>query len=125
MHFIHQYIGNSWIAGENDCYSFIKKIWRNHYDIMGLPDYVYGDNPIENRKIMQIIDKKYFLKIQKPEDGDAVIMKQGKYPSHVGLWIGDLQGILHCIEKTGVIFTKPQFLYLHGFKIDSYYRARI
>ncbi len=124
MHFSNDYIGLPWVAGQNDCYNFVKRIWRNHYQIDGLPLEYDGKDAIKSRRSFMNIKEQYFTPITKPIDGCAVVMKQGRYPVHVGIWLEELQGVLHCIEKSGVIFTKPDNLYTLGYEVHQYYKVK-
>jgi cell wall-associated NlpC family hydrolase len=44
--------------------------------------------------------EKNFIKIEKPEFGDIVLMNIGGYPSHVGIYLGEGK-ILQTFQKTG------------------------
>ena len=42
-------------------------------------------------------------------DGDCVLMRQARYPVHVGVWLdADGGGVLHCSGDCGVVFQRPE-----------------
>lgn len=50
-----------------------------------------------------------FCQIKTLKDNAVVVLSQGKYPSHVGIWLDiDGGGILHNQRNVGVIFKKDR-----------------
>lgn len=61
-----------------------------------------------------------WLEVERPAEGDAVLMGQAKRAHHVGLWLGG--GVLHAVDGAGVIYTKAAMLRLGGWNVIGYYR---
>lgn len=63
-------------------------------------------------------------KVAKPLGGDAVLMAHHKRPSHVGLWVDDLNPprILHCLPGAGVVLHTLAHLRIAQWRIIAYYR---
>jgi hypothetical protein len=60
-----------------------------------------------------------------PEHGAGVLMRGGDDP-HVGIWLEcDGGGVLHAMERVGVIWTPRQTLRLIGFSRLKYYRFHV
>jgi hypothetical protein len=56
-------------------------------------------------------------------EGDCVLMRQARYPVHVGVWVDvDGGGVLHCVQGHGVIFQSLSDLQQSGWNIHAYYR---
>ncbi len=64
-----------------------------------------------------------FGRVDKPADGDCVLMKQGRWPSHVGLW-SDLDGgrVIHALPQTGVVAQPLYEIARAGYEVAGYYR---
>lgn len=56
--------------------------------------------------------------------GDGVLLRRGRYASHVGVWIevDGFPGVLHCVEGVGGCFQTLPALGLHGWQIEGVYR---
>lgn len=59
-----------------------------------------------------------------PGDGDAVFMSTFKRPTHVGVWVADLQSVLHCPEGGAVLHDKTH-LAIFGWRLRGFYRPVI
>lgn len=117
-------IGHPWVAGENDCWSFARRIWAQRFgwDVPPVPI-----DPRDPRACRQALArdpaKAGWVVAWPPREGDAVLMARGARPAHVGIWIEpDLGGVLHSVETAGVIFTPPDRLAGLGYRILGYYR---
>jgi hypothetical protein len=63
--------------------------------------------------------------VSQPEEGDAVLMRQSRYPVHIGVWLNiDGGGVLHAVRHAGVVFQTLAALDAHGWRIEGYYRFR-
>lgn len=61
--------------------------------------------------------------VDKPADGDAVLMSHGLHPHHIGIWLDiDGGGVLHAVEKIGVLFSSPAGLKRNGWQVLGYWR---
>lgn len=114
-----EYIGNDWIAGENDCWSFARKIWRKHFNLDIAPVDVDPNNRLSCVRALSAGSKQW-IQVQCPQEGDAVLMSTSKHPSHVGIWYE--KGVLHSMKGTGVIYSSLGTLRVIGLKVCGYYR---
>lgn len=123
-HWAQQYIGREWINREHDCWAFTRLIQLNHYGRdLPLIDIDAGDVASCVRAFTAHPEKQNWVAIDAPIDGDVLLMSQNKQPTHVGVWLEiDGGGVLHCIEKGGVIFTKRRDLSHLGYNLIQFYR---
>jgi len=134
MHWATNYIGIPWVFGGRDilndggvdCYGFFKYIQKTYYGVT--TDEVIIDE-YNHRNVIKTFDTasefKNWRVVDTPRDGDAVLLRTAKYPSHIGVWLDngdDVKGVLHCVEKTGVVYTNIASLELAHWRIASYYR---
>ena len=132
-HWAEQYIGLPWVFGGCtpeegfDCWNFLRYIQAEHYDT--------EVNPIELKEYKAHQLSKTFdghpeynnwVIVNEPKGGDAAFLSCGRFPNHVGVWIdtGAEKGVLHCEEKTGVMFSNRANLARAGWKIIHYYRHK-
>ena len=126
-HWAVGYIGLPWVSGGAsiddgfDCWGFFKYIQLKHYD-RKLPEIELNKSNFSKAARDGGFDR--WSEVNKPKDGDAVLMRVAKYPNHVGTWIknGEDIGILHSVENIGVLFSTVYQLQLTGWKIIKYYR---
>lgn len=126
MHWATQYLGQPWVEHDNDCWAFFRKISAAHYQRN------LSIIEIDTANLRACIDQflnhtehRHWQKTTSPLDGDAVLMSQGKMPSHVGMWLDvDGGGVLHCVKGAGVIFTKTNQLYMLGYQVLGFYRYK-
>lgn len=126
-HWASKYIGEPWIAHENDCWAFCRRIWAEHYNLL-VPII-----DVDATKLINIAhafkdndERKLWSQVLKPTDGDAVLMAHCRHPSHIGIWIDtDLGGILHCMKGPGVVFTSMMSAKLAGWGRLEFYRRGI
>ena len=128
-HWAADYVGKPWKSGCGgpdvfDCWGLVVDVYRRLYGrtlkLIPVPE--------NNLKaLIQTIDKhperRHWKTILLSEEGAVALMRQSRYPIHVGLWVEvDGGGILHCIQGAGVVFQTLQALELIGWKVDAYYR---
>ena len=120
-HWVADYIGQPWVPGENDCWSFFRKIQANHFGRTVPIINVDALNRLSCvREFQSHTEYSMWYGIENPQDGDAVLLAKGKHPSHIGIWIND--GVLHSVENFGVIWqSKPQ-LKLDGWQHLTFFR---
>jgi hypothetical protein len=55
-----------------------------------------------------------------------VVLRQGRRPSHIGMWVETETsgGVLHCIERLGVVFQPIDQLSAHGYRISGMYQFK-
>jgi len=109
MHWVNKYIGKH----SYNCGSLVYNVLKNEFN-KEIPE-VNANNILEISKLTK--------KIKKPEHGAIAIMKNDN--SHIGLYLKyDGGGILHCLEKTGVIFQTHAHLRSNGWKTINYYKLK-
>ena len=123
-HWAANYIGEEWVAGENDCWAFFRKIQQTHFGREVPPINVDTDSL---RACVQTFvghhERGHWHEVRQPVEGDAVLMSQGRLPTHVGMWVEiDGGGVLHSVKGAGVIFTSQAGLASTGYNILGFYR---
>lgn len=133
MHWAIAYIGLPWVFGGGtvrggfDCWGLFKHVQETHYNIpvsdIDLENYDYHKIIMEFKSNSEFIN---WVEVDAPQDGDAIVLKAAKYPSHVGVWLDldDSCGVLHTVQSSGVIFTSRSNLSRSGWKIAGAYRHR-
>jgi cell wall-associated NlpC family hydrolase len=124
-HWALDHIGTPWVAGMSDCWSFARTIWADRFgwDVPALT--VDPEDPRAARHAFAADPREAgWQPMDCPREGDAVLMARGARPCHVGIWISPdpSEGILHSVERAGVIFTAPARLSLLGYRITGWYR---
>jgi cell wall-associated NlpC family hydrolase len=126
-HWAADHIGTPWVAGISDCWSFARMIWATRFgwDVPPVP--VDPEDPRAARYAFAIDPAEAgWTPVDTPQEGDAVLMAKGGRPCHVGIWISaePVQGILHSVERAGVIFTPVSRLADLGYRITGTYRRQ-
>lgn len=128
MHWASEYIGLPWSAtGEGPdtfhCWSFVRHVQDRRFG-RALPSIPYEQDIADLlRAFRDHPERRRWQAVEAPAEGDCVLMRQARYPIHVGLWLGvDGGGVLHCSRDSGVVFQRPHALSLNGWKIEGYYR---
>lgn len=128
MHWAEHYIGIPWSAtGDGPtsyhCWAFVRHIQKQHFgrDLPGIP------NPEDVLAIARGFrdhpERQRWELINAPNDGDCVLMRQARYPIHVGVWLDvDNGGVLHCSQEAGVAFQTLNSLALNGWSVEGLYR---
>jgi len=128
MHWAEHYIGIPWSAtGDGPvsyhCWAFVRHIQKQHFgrDLPGIP------NPEDVLAIARGFrdhpERQRWELVNAPNDGDCVLMRQARYPIHVGVWLAvDNGGVLHCSQEAGVAFQTLNSLALNGWSVEGFYR---
>ena len=111
---------------EFDCAELCIEVERDHYGrSVSLPNrlfYEKGQN--RNSDIKHVLS--LFEPIEKPIDGDIVLMMSAKSLNHVGVYVV-LNGkpyILHCIENSGTVLQTVPNVSKYKLRIQGYYRLK-
>ena len=131
IHFANKYIGRPWVAGAQgpdsfDCWGFVRYVLKHEYD-HDVPQVNVNAECLRDVLLAFRTDLafKSFKEVEKPQDGDVVLMRQSKNPVHAGLWLDvDGGGVLHCVRDSGVVFQNVRSLNTCGWYLDSYYRVK-
>lgn len=123
------YIGKPWKKGAigpdaYDCWGLVKTVLQRHYHTH-VPLIILAENNLKTllEAFVAHPERRRWIPAQKPFDGDVVLLRQSRYPCHVGLWLDvDGGGILHAHQGAGVVFQKEQDLKVMGWSIEGFYR---
>lgn len=124
-HWAAEYIGLPWVAGTSDCWNFARRVWAERFglDVPEVPV-----DPADPRAVRHGLvssgERRAWLDIERPAEGDAVLMARGTRACHVGIWIWP-GAVLHSIEHSGVICTEPDRLAGLGYRILGFYRRSV
>ncbi|OYZ67867.1 MAG: hypothetical protein B7X98_02395 [Methylophilaceae bacterium 17-43-7] len=123
MHWAMQYLGQPWVEHDNDCWAFFRRISADHFQRDLSIIQIDTDNlRVCIDQFLNHTEHQYWKKTTSPTDGDAVLMSQGRMPTHVGMWLSvDGGGVLHCVKGAGVIFTKTSQLHALSYNVLGYY----
>jgi len=166
-HWATRYIGLPWSAtgegpargGEGgtpdrdtwkfNCWSFARFVQARHFgrDLPAIPN--PEDLLAQARLFRDHPERARWARVDAPQEGDCVLLRQARYPVHVGVWIevnsGGLpapglppsleelrrtgrraggDGVLHCSRDLGVVFQRIAALELNGWKTAGCYRFR-
>ena len=127
-HWAASYVGLPWKAdGEGPdsfhCWAFVRWVQRRHFgrELPDIPNprdllamaHMFRDHP----------ERRRWALAEKPAEGDCALMRQARYPIHVGVWIAvDGGGVLHCVQGSGVVFQRLDALAMHGWRVEGFYR---
>ena len=121
FHWAFQYIGTPWESGAQgpnafDCWSFFRHVQAKHYGLEVPIIAIDANNWRQVIKNFTRHDERFNWKeTNQPKDGDAVLMRHSKFPSHVGIWLDvDGGGVLHCVRGEGVVFSSMTSLKFSG-----------
>lgn len=126
-HWSAAYIGTPWVPGSSDCWSFARMVWRERFGWEVPP---WGGDPSELRHAMVALaaapHQPDWAPVTEAAEGDAVLMGRSARPSHVGIWVTppDGVGVLHSVERAGVVFTPSGRLPAMGLRLLGLYRRR-
>lgn len=124
-------IGLPWVAGARgpqayDCWGLFLAVQREHFH-RELPEI-----PVDAQDLRAVLDaftthpeRQRWLGVCLPESGDAVLMRQSRYPVHIGVWLDiDGGGVLHAVRHAGVVFQTLAALDIHGWRVEGVYRFK-
>lgn len=102
-HWTDRWIGRPWVAGESDCWSLARAVWAHEFG-RALPPL-----PVDPRDLAAGVralraGRAGWIEVDRPAEGDAVLMARGVRPCHVGVWVAP-DRVLHALERTGAVCT--------------------
>lgn len=128
MHWAENYIGLPWSAtGEGPdafhCWAFVCLVQDRHFGRI-LPSIANPEDLLAiARDFRDHPERKRWDQVDVPAEADCVLMRQARYPIHVGVWLDvDGGGVLHCAQEAGVAFQSVTALAANGWRIEGYYR---
>lgn len=106
-----------------DCWNLLRHLRAAYFDAP-LPDAPIGDKEACLALFTEKCRSGSWVPVAIPEHGDCACMRAGMNP-HVGIYLDlDGGGILHSLERVGVIWTPTGSLHAHGFPKTTYYRIK-
>lgn len=131
-HWAAKYIGLPWVFGakgpsEFDCWGFAKHVQRVEYGIDMLElEYDRADWRAAAHELNHSEERKSWVRVDTPRDGDITTLARSRLPVHIGVWIraNGAEGVLHCLEGAGVVYQTARQLPLAGWGGLEYYRHR-
>lgn len=121
MSWAARYIGLPWVAGQTDCWSFVRLVWAERFGVSVPPVAV---DPADARAgrlaIGAALRGPGWTPVAQPVEGDGVLMARGRHPCHVGIWAAG--GVLHALEVPGVIHSPAATLERIGYRVTGYWR---
>ena len=127
--YIRNLIGRPWIAGARgpeayDCWGLFLEVQRTQFN-RELPEI-----PVDALNIKEVLnafshhpERQRWQKVKQPTEGDAILMRQSRYPVHIGVWLDiDGGGVLHAVQHAGVVYQMLTALEAHGWRIEGNYR---
>ncbi|MBF0355951.1 MAG: C40 family peptidase [Alphaproteobacteria bacterium] len=127
-HWAFAYIGLPWSAtgdgpGSFHCWALVRHVQKERFgrDLPAIP------NPEDLFAIAKHFrdhpERRRWAMAETPQEGDCVLMRQARYPVHVGIWLSvDGGKVLHAIQGLGVVAQSPASLAAHGWRVEGYYR---
>lgn len=126
-HWADRYIGLPWAHdGEGpeafNCWTFVRHVSAERFGV-ALPIVPYPDNDRELPGLLACHPERgRWDEVAAPANGDLVLMRQSRWPVHIGIWLAEARGVLHCARRAGVVFQQVHGLRLNGWSIDGFYR---
>ena len=126
-HWTNDYIGREH-TNRFDCAELVMLVMREHYGKeVAVPStrayYERGNN--YNDTIKEYVFS-LFERVEIPQDGDVVLMANGRNLNHVGVFVV-LEGrnyVLHNLERVGVILQKAKDVNKYTLQVEGYYRLK-
>lgn len=120
-HWASTYIGTEWTR-DATCWHFCARVWAERFGITVALIEIDGADPRATRRALEAsAERRGWVEVVIPVEGDGVMMAKGAMPCHVGIWL-ELGGVLHCVEGAGAIFTPTERLADLGYRITGTYR---
>ena len=119
------YIGRPWINGQQDCWTLVRDIYRDHLAIDLPAIAIDADNLRQVLKAFENDDNlSLWQPIPVPEHLCLVFFTPGHHrATHCGLWLDVMGGrFLHCHRKAGVVFEDRVTLEQNGWCHPRFYR---
>lgn len=130
QHWAAELIGKPWRFGAQgpedfDCWGLARYVQAQHYGIeMHALGYGYEEWKLAALAIDRAEERQHWQEVTTPADGDLVLMGRSKLPLHIGIWIraNKTFGVLHCLDRVGVMFSTDGALRLMGWRHLVFFR---
>lgn len=128
-HWTEDYLGLPYAKGGDDpsgfnCWGFFRHVELEQFGIQA-PEI---SEPEKLSKLLRKVPAAAaaigWEKVDPPRSGDAVLMAHYKHPSHVGVWVDDVDSgsVLHCLPGAGVVLHSRAHIRVAQWRIISFYR---
>lgn len=111
-HWANKYIGKPYkLGGQYDCWTLFREIQKVEFNrdvpVVNVEGYsLQGIVKTFRESTDETIGNWKKINFQDVKEGSAILLAQMKETHHIGIWINqDSGGIIHCVEKIGVVFT--------------------
>lgn len=133
MHWAAKYILHNppikWESGAQgplafDCWSFFRMVQKKHFS-REVPIVQIDANNHDAVKAAFGIETMYqgWHEVESPREGDGVLFYGGLDENHIGVWLdANMGGVLHCMRKSGVVFTARETVRRMGWGRVMFYR---
>lgn len=125
---VNRYIGLPWVAGARgpaqfDCWGLLAHVQTRYFG-RSMPVLTALGGAAREAHDSRVRSGEWET-VDQPFHGAGVLMRGGDDP-HVGVWL-ELQGggVLHAMERFGVIWTPRSALRLQGFSRLTFYRFHV
>lgn len=129
-HWATKYIGIPWKFGGQgpdtyDCWNFVREVQGTHFNIE-VPIITYDDQRDVFHHLQHNAELDHWTQMETPIEGDIIMMARAKIPAHVGVWVKSnvQEGVLHCLQGIGVVFTAQQAIRSSGWGQLKFYRRK-
>jgi cell wall-associated NlpC family hydrolase len=127
-HWASRYIGLPWQADGDGpdsfhCWALVRHVEREQFGC-SLPEIPNPDDLLAIAKnFRDHPERRRWELAEVPEEGDCVLLRQARYPVHVGVWL-EVDGgrVLHVVRDKGVVAQTRESLAAHGWRIEGFYR---
>jgi len=130
MHWASEYIGIQWEYGARgpdsyDCWNFVREVQSKKFNV-DVPIIEYVDQRDVFYQLQHNAELDRWKQVESPIEGDIVMMARAKIPAHVGIWINanNDEGILHCLQGSGVVFMRQNSIRSNGWGQLKFYRRK-
>lgn len=128
-HWTEQYLGFPYANGGDDpsgfnCWGFFRHVEREQFGIAAPEIAEPGKLSKLLRKVPAAAQALGWEIVTAPRSGDAALMAHWKHPSHVGVWVDDVDGgsVLHCLNGAGSVLHSRMHLLVANWRIIAFYR---
>jgi len=122
-HWASDYIGRPWSAADQDCYAFVRTVFQDRYGLTIPPVPLDARRTLACAHAIDGYDLSDWRDVDRPREGDVVLMGHARRPHHVGLWVEcDGLRVLHSVSGAGVIAQTATAARLQGWNLLRTYR---
>lgn len=115
---LRKYIGRSY--DKYNCFDLVKEFYKDHFSL-DLKNYWEGKAPDRTEvESLIVTNKGDFIKVEKPEFGDLIVIKFHGLECHIGVYVGNNR-FLHSARGIGSLMDRIE---RYSKMIAGYYRHR-